>query len=528
MSLTVGEILNMEELRDYRVLCGKKGLNREVSTVTVMDTPDIENWLHSGEIVITSGYIIKQGIDNMVELVHTLERAGASALFVKLGDYLTSLDEETISAANELDFPIIHMPTQCDVSQVINPIFKKLTDAQSTAIHLSENISTSFINTVINGGGITDIVNTIATLLNQNIAFYDTAFNKIYPSRSASLKEDFKEVFETSYPHLSITLDDKEYGHIVIIDEGRVEMSSYETMILNHAATALKLIAQKYISNMEIESRYRDGFVQDIVLNNIKSLQEVIKRGKIYGWDLSEKYYTTLIVDIDDFKIQYLNIHSKKDSETMEKRNGDIFDFALKFFRKHFKTVLYTKFTDSTAFIIKHGKPSDELHKQMLDCCKELKDAISEKFSFTVTIGVSEPKASIMECHSAYQEAQKSVKISRLIHKRDNVMVYTNLGIYKFLDGIKDDASVREFYREYIDKICNHDKMHNTDFMETLINIVQNGWNLKMASDSMYLHYNTIKYRYKKIEEISGLDLDRTEEKLSMELAVKIYLMNHI
>ena len=53
-------------------------------------------------------------------------------------------------------------------------------------------------------------------------------------------------------------------------------------------------------------------------------------------------------------------------------------------------------------------------------------------------------------------------------------------------------------------------------------------WNLKMASDTMYLHYNTIKYRYKKIEEISGLDLDRTEEKLSMELAVKIYLMNHI
>ncbi len=85
-----------------------------------------------------------------------------------------------------------------------------------------------------------------------------------------------------------------------------------------------------------------------------------------------------------------------------------------------------------------------------------------------------------------------------------------------------------EFYKEYIDKICRHDELHNTDFMETLINIVQNGWNLKLASDTMYLHYNTIKYRYKKIEEISGLNLDRTEEKLSMELAVKIYLMNHI
>ena len=45
MSLTVGDILNLEELRDYRILGGKKGLGREVSTVTVIDTPDPEQWI---------------------------------------------------------------------------------------------------------------------------------------------------------------------------------------------------------------------------------------------------------------------------------------------------------------------------------------------------------------------------------------------------------------------------------------------------------------------------------------------------
>lgn len=528
MPLTVGEILNMEELKEYRILCGKRGLNREVSTVTVMDTPDIEQWLHGGEVLVTSGYVIQTGIRDVAELIRRLDRTGAAALFIKLGSYVQTLDDEAIRTANEIGFPVINMPLDCSIAEIINPVLKKLIDAQASAIRLSENISTSFINTVINGGGISDIINTIATLLNQNIAFYDIAFNKIYPSKNASLKEDFKEVFQLCYPSMGVSLDDKDYGHIVIIDEGRLEMSSYETMILNHASTALKLIAQKYISNMEIESRYRDGFVQDIVLNNIKSLQEVIKRGKIYGWDLSEKFYTTIIVDIDDFKIQYLNIRSKKDSENIEKRNEEIFDYSLKYFRKHFKSVMYTKFTDSTAFILKHDKMDEETSRKILSCCNALKTEINSLYHFTVTIGVSESKNSVMECHVAYQESQKAVKISRLIYKRDNVMLYTELGIYKFLDGIKDNASVKEFYKEYIDKICRHDELHNTDFMETLINIVQNGWNLKLASDTMYLHYNTIKYRYKKIEEISGLDLDRTEEKLSMELAVKIYLMNHI
>ena len=97
------------------------------------------------------------------------------------------------------------MPVNCAIADIINPILKKLIDVQSSAIRLSENISTSFINTVINGGGISDIVNTISTLLNQNIAFYDVAFNKIYPSKNASLCEDFKDSFSLLYPCLLYT-----------------------------------------------------------------------------------------------------------------------------------------------------------------------------------------------------------------------------------------------------------------------------------------------------------------------------------
>ncbi len=277
-----------------------------------------QEWTRPGELVVSSGFILQQNVPDLVSFVRKLAQTEACALFLKLGAYLPQLSDEVIAAANEMAFPIVSMPVNCAIADIINPSLKKLIDVQSSAIRLSENISTSFINTVINGGGISDIVNTISTLLNQNIAFYDVAFNKIYPSKNASLCEDFKDSFSLLYPHLRVTLEDKDYGFIVIIDDKRQELSDYETMILSHASTALKLIAQKYISNMEIESRYRDGFVQDIVLNNIKNLQEVIKRGKIYGWDLSEKYYTTVIVDIDDFKIQYLNIRNKRTARILK------------------------------------------------------------------------------------------------------------------------------------------------------------------------------------------------------------------
>ena len=55
MSLTVGDILNMEELRDYRNLVGKKGHGRAVSTVTVTDTPAPEQGFWGGDLLVTPG-----------------------------------------------------------------------------------------------------------------------------------------------------------------------------------------------------------------------------------------------------------------------------------------------------------------------------------------------------------------------------------------------------------------------------------------------------------------------------------------
>ena len=88
MALTVGEILNMEEFREYRVLCGKRGLAQEVSNVTVMDTPNPQEWTRPGELVVSSGFILQQNVPDLVSFVRKLAQTEACALFLKLGAYL--------------------------------------------------------------------------------------------------------------------------------------------------------------------------------------------------------------------------------------------------------------------------------------------------------------------------------------------------------------------------------------------------------------------------------------------------------
>ena len=49
------DILAMDIFRDFKIIAGKNGSDREVKTVSVMDAPDIYKWMKGGEFLITSG-----------------------------------------------------------------------------------------------------------------------------------------------------------------------------------------------------------------------------------------------------------------------------------------------------------------------------------------------------------------------------------------------------------------------------------------------------------------------------------------
>lgn len=111
----------MEEFREYRVLCGKRGLVQEVSNVTVMDTPNPQEWTRPGELVVSSGFILQQNVPDLVSFVRKLAQTEACALFLKLGAYLPQLSDEVIAAANEMAFPIVSMPVNCAIGRHHQP-----------------------------------------------------------------------------------------------------------------------------------------------------------------------------------------------------------------------------------------------------------------------------------------------------------------------------------------------------------------------------------------------------------------------
>ena len=79
--MTISDFLNLPNFSDLNLLAGENGLDRELTNVTVVDTPDGTNWLNGGEFVITTAYMLHEEKDllEFLQVLHEKQAAGVGS-----------------------------------------------------------------------------------------------------------------------------------------------------------------------------------------------------------------------------------------------------------------------------------------------------------------------------------------------------------------------------------------------------------------------------------------------------------------
>lgn len=74
-----------------------------------------------------------------------------------------------------------------------------------------------------------------------------------------------------------------------------------------------------------------------------------------------------------------------------------------------------------------------------------------------------------------------------------------------------------------IGPLVEHDRRHNSDLVRTLETVIDHGGNLKAAAAALFIHYNTIRYRFRLIEKIFKKELSDPVTYQNISLALKVY-----
>lgn len=529
MPCTVKQMLTLSELKGSVVAAGAGGLDKSVSRVNVIDVPDIESWVRGGEFLITTAFFAKDDPQQLSELVRKIESAGAAALGIKLHRFINIIPVEVLSTADDLQFPVIILPTETAFVDIINSVLSQIVNSQAQRLLLSEKIHRAFTQLVIDGGNTQEIIDTLGRTARKSVAYIDLFHEDIIVSDNASVAVKYKDIdlaVIVSKAHEVVTIDNTTYGYVVLLDyELPDHLPDHVRLALEHAVTVLKLDIQKKISNRQIEARYKDMFIQDLIFNNLRSVEEVQKRASFYDWDL-DGGMLVVVVDIDNFKVRYLEMSDRQHHESLEATARRVFSIARKVMNLYFPKTFHTTFSDSIVFLVKIGDLST---KEFLDEVKWVGDRVREEVThtteYTLTIGIGGYKDSVMDLHNSFSEAKESVKLGRLLYKQDSTLYYDDLGVYRVLAKVYNTPEAVEFCHETLGELEKYDHDHEAEFVKTLEVIVNCDWNLRAAADELYVHYNTVKYRFARICEILGLDMSSPEHKLRVTLALRLRQM---
>ena len=119
MSFTIEDmILTAENRYEMKFLAGQNGWANSISWVHLLeDTTIIQNFWGK-ELAVTTGLGFPQKEDWM-NLVRLLNRYHASGLIINVGQYIYDIPEELIAYCNENDLPLLTVPWEVHLSDMI-------------------------------------------------------------------------------------------------------------------------------------------------------------------------------------------------------------------------------------------------------------------------------------------------------------------------------------------------------------------------------------------------------------------------
>ena len=534
--MTISDFLNLPNFSDLNLLAGENGLDRELANVTVVDTPDGTNWLNGGEFVITTAYMLHEEKD-LLEFLQVLHEKQAAGVGIKENRYITTIPEAALKMADELNLPLISVPEAYPFVDIINPVLTQIISRQSLLLTQANKIHKEFLGLAINNNSVPEILKTLSSITRMPCAFIDTHFRNIFFSdESSSLMQKLQDAdienitseFLEQYDYYTVANKNEQFGFL-LFEKGCLQTQENGNMqtALEYASIVLILHIQVQIANQQMAEKYKASFLEDLLTNNVKTDVEIHNRARLYGWDFTNGGLAA-VVDINNIKKYFTDRLDSNTNRMLEEATEIIFRHSIQEMHQTFPQSKYFRQSDLIVFIISMPEDSREtLPEQLEQTFRRLQSHLKMVSPFTITLGIGQYYENIRDISKSYSEARVAINLGYSLQWFDRILFYNRLGLYRLLAPVMNSPESEELCIQYIQPLEDYDRKYHGELLPTLQEILQNGWNLKESAAGLYIHYNSIKYRYSKICKVLNLDLADHNNRSLVEIAMKLYLLKH-
>lgn len=144
-----------------------------------------------------------------------------------------------------------------------------------------------------------------------------------------------------------------------------------------------------------------------------------------------------------------------------------------------------------------------------------------------LTAGISRSFQNLDQLYLQYGNALMSIEIGQQLNPNENLFVYDKYMPYHLLSHSAENADLSDMCTPELIDLIKHDKIKKTELTLSLYYFIINNLNIQKTSDILHVHYNTLKYRLQRIEELYHLDFNNEHIQLNLRLSFLILEFIH-
>lgn len=278
----------------------------------------------------------------------------------------------------------------------------------------------------------------------------------------------------------------------------------YEIKV-NHVTYAMAKI-------LSVQTSYYQGIRK--VMDELRTstvTNELVEKAFYYGYESRESYYGIIV---------------EEDDHLLATQDGVIDKLLIAFFtvfgRLEYKNIFWSEENGCLLFIVSWrsgGNLKEEISKYM----RLLEDDWHTKhYKWSLSVGVGSVFHDLKDAALSLEQAKKALYMIRQCHKRHEIRIFEDTGIYRLFFEYNDASELENIYHSVLGELLEYDKKNECEFVKTLEAFLNCNCNIGLTSETLNVHRNTIKYRIKRIEEILNVDFADNNQCFNLRLAFKI------
>jgi hypothetical protein len=548
--LRVRDLLDVSGL-GLRLLTDVAGADRVITHVFTTDLPDPSRYLTSGDLVLT-GMIWCREPGDADRFVRTLVDAGAWALGA--GEALGEVPPELIEACKRHGITLLAVPAETSFAAITEEVARRLNGDRASAMTRVLGRRRLLLSAVAEGAGLDEMFRLMGHEIGTD-SWLLTGLGRVLGGTGTALPEPLAGRLAAEYlkaDRLPVTVrmtgqhvtagGDGKYSLFGVGGEPRITSwflacaGNEQDWAPEPRESVAELAADAALERARLDAgRAGDRRLAEAIVTLLGS---ETGEGGALGEIASVMRAAGLSPDGS-----YLVAAMCAEADRMAGPNADRWrtDLAGELVIPHAEGAVAAPHGDQTVVLIPlpaqaAARPDPEAApaaapaaaRALAAWLRDRQPAVeSDRARIRLTIGISAPAAGVAALAGALHEAESARRLAELRASGPapaavSVVTSDEVASHELLMASVPGAVLRSFRERLLGPLLAYDERHRAELLSTLREFLACSGSWNACAARMYVHVNTVRYRIRRIEELTGRDLSSLDDQVDFFLAMRI------